>query len=112
MKLRKLLKNLPGHPFRIEPTRQASRPQVYQSLRYGDLKMGSNPLQPVRLQSQNPHCLHGYHQDKTHILQRTRLRLRRTTIPLPNHNLRKTNISIKELWDGLAKLVYLSPVLA
>lgn len=108
----RLLKKLAHRPFHIEPIQQACLLQVYRSLRYGDLRMGNHPLQPVRLQSQNPRCLHGCHQDRTRILQPTQLHLHQTTAPLRNSSLLKTSISIKELWDGSGKLASLSLVSA
>ena len=109
--LRKLLKSLPHLPYHIEPTQQACLPQVYRSLRYTDSRVGNHPARQVRLQSQNPRCLHDYRQDRTRILQ-THLRLRRTTPLLRNNNLLKVHISIRELWDGSGKPVSLCLALA
>ena len=110
--LRKRLKSRLRHPSHIEPTQQACLPQVYRSLRCGDLRMGNNLLQPAQFQSQSPRCLHDYPRDRIHILQPTRLRPHQTTVPQRNNNRLKTLISIKELWDGSGKLASLSPVLA
>ena len=105
----RLFKNLVSH---IEPTQQACLLQVYRSLPYGDLRMVNYLLLPARLQSQNPRCLHDYHQDKTRTLRQTHLHLPQTTAPLRNNSLPKPNISIKGLWDGSGKLVSLSLALA
>lgn len=106
--LRKLFRSLPRHLSHIEPTQQACLQQVYQSLRYDELRMGNNPLRQAQPQRQNPPCLHDYHQDRTRILQATHLRPHQTTAPQRSNNRLKTRISIKELWDGSGKLASLS----
>ena len=110
--LSKLLKSLPRLPSHIEPTLRACLLRISRSLRYGDLRMGKQPLQTNRLQSQNPRCLPDYHQGRIRILQQTHLHLRQIIAPLRSNNLLKTHISIKEPWHDSGKLVFLSLALA